>query len=202
MSRTKLSLAGNNLSTSSPRKVLSKQIQESREFVLQCSRWIIQEGRVDPGLPDNDSQDNRPWCWPLLIRPQLGWRRESPIDTWDDRECHSTPTVATGSEMNGQLGRRGVALRADWEDPTLDILHNIFNRQWVYSWRCADWDDAEWDEQRTGITLSEMYRWLRWQGVSLNADCVGADCTNLWMTQQFIILNFLIKYVISSPLTS
>jgi len=35
MSLTKLSLAGNNLPNSRPRKVWSKQIQESR-FFLQC----------------------------------------------------------------------------------------------------------------------------------------------------------------------
>jgi len=37
MSVTKLSLAGNNLPNPSPRKVWSKQIQESRTFFLQCN---------------------------------------------------------------------------------------------------------------------------------------------------------------------
>ena len=40
MSLTKLSLAGNNLSRHSPRKVWSKQIQESRKSFSQCRSTV------------------------------------------------------------------------------------------------------------------------------------------------------------------
>jgi len=40
MSLTKLSLAGNNLANRSPRKVWSKEIQESRKSFLQCTVYV------------------------------------------------------------------------------------------------------------------------------------------------------------------
>jgi len=43
MSLTKLILAGNNLAISSPRKVWSKQIQESRKFLYSAAFYSIKK---------------------------------------------------------------------------------------------------------------------------------------------------------------